>query len=564
MQNIFEILRSILRFFIALIIVLASCVLPITAQTLSSSNFQLENGTFSAGGVVGGLSATYTLDGTYGEAIVGGDIVAIDFEEIAGFQAVVVGVPAIPAEEEEEEEVIITDGGSGASDGGDGAATAPSFEEPPSDIGEPPPVEEPAEPPVEEQPVPAEEEPLVPISEPSEEPIAPPAEDVPPLFPVTPDTIIPAGVQTVVNAVSQGFSQGIVAIQTGAARVLEVLEKQPIFQVAQNATKIVLDTTEKILQDPVADATSKTITTSVVVTIIGPQIAAASAAALADPAVFLFKLWGALLSLLGIKKRSKPWGTVYDSVTKQPLDPAYVLLTDGAGKEIATDITDLDGRFGFLLPLGTYYMTANKTHYEFPSKRLAGKNYDEVYSNLYFGGPLQVTGPYNALIQNIPMDSTGFDWNEFAKKDQKLMKFYSRHDLLIARITNIFFIIGSIIAILSAIVLPGPYNVIIAGTYGVVLLLRIVGPRQRAYGTASLRDGTPLSYAIVRVFNASNREILHTVCDKYGRYLALVPNGDYIFTIEKKTGEDTYENVYTSSSVSVRKGILKERVRIVV
>ncbi|MDP3988807.1 MAG: hypothetical protein Q8P93_01070 [bacterium] len=55
---------------------------------------------------------------------------------------------------------------------------------------------------------------------------------------------------------------------------------------------------------------------------------------------------------------------------------------------------------------------------------------------------------------------------------------------------------------------------------------------------------------------------MHTVCDQYGRYFALVPNGDYTITIEKKTGEDAYEKVYTSGALSVDNGILTERVRL--
>ncbi|MEK7123571.1 MAG: carboxypeptidase-like regulatory domain-containing protein, partial [Patescibacteria group bacterium] len=89
------------------------------------------------------------------------------------------------------------------------------------------------------------------------------------------------------------------------------------------------------------------------------------------------------------KRRTKPWGVVYDAVTKQPLDPAYVQILDAAGQEVATRITDLEGRFGFFLPPGQYTMFANKTNYAFPSKSVRG-SYDALYENIYHGEPLTV------------------------------------------------------------------------------------------------------------------------------------------------------------------------------
>ena len=122
-----------------------------------------------------------------------------------------------------------------------------------------------------------------------------------------------------------------------------------------------------------------------------------------------------------------PWGTVYDSITKQPLDPAYVTLIDQNGKKIASAITDLDGRYGFLTETGTYRIEANKTHYIFPSKKLAGRTQDELYANLYFGELFDVRSRNEAVIRNIPLDPINFDWNEFAKRDKKLMKYYSKY-----------------------------------------------------------------------------------------------------------------------------------------
>ncbi len=65
------------------------------------------------------------------------------------------------------------------------------------------------------------------------------------------------------------------------------------------------------------------------------------------------RIWTIIPTLMGYKRRKRPWGTVYDSVTKQPLDPVYVTLFGADKKEVTTSITDIDGRYGFFVPAGT-------------------------------------------------------------------------------------------------------------------------------------------------------------------------------------------------------------------
>jgi len=32
----------------------------------------------------------------------------------------------------------------------------------------------------------------------------------------------------------------------------------------------------------------------------------------------ILRIWSLFLSAIGLRKKAKPWGTVYDSITKQP------------------------------------------------------------------------------------------------------------------------------------------------------------------------------------------------------------------------------------------------------
>ncbi len=283
-----------------------------------------------------------------------------------------------------------------------------------------------------------------------------------------------------------------------------------------------------------------------------------------DLFLWISKLWSLILVWFGVKKKANPWGTVYDSVTKQPIDPAYVVLYDMTGKEIATSITDIEGRYGFAVPAGTYTIVANKTNYEFPSKKLVGKVEDELYRDLYFGGPITVTEEGGIIAKNIPLDQLAFDWNEYAKDEQRRLRHYHRRDVLIAQISNGMFIAGFIITGVSAIVAPSTFNTVMSVIYLVVALYKIFGIS--VYPKGDVTDAarsTPVPFSIVRVYSTvTNQEVLHRVADGMGKYYALAANGDYRVVVDRKNADASYTPVPISDLVHVTKGYIKRTFRI--
>ncbi len=328
--------------------------------------------------------------------------------------------------------------------------------------------------------------------------------------------------------------------------------------------KAVAQEVKKIIETPAGSVVTKTVST------VGAVVAAAQVATIAafspiEISFIFVRFFGILLTAFGIKKRAKPWGVVYDSVTKQPLDPAYVVLKDLQGKTAASAITDLDGRYGFLVSPGFYQISAQKTNHIFPSQKLASLQFDEFYNNLYFGGELQVRREGESIIKNIPMDPLNFDWNEFAKKDKKLMIFYSKFDLILRKIFDWFFIIGFAVALIAYFSAPYPYNLIILIIYLVLLFLRVIGLKPKTYGRIiNSVSGEPLSFALLKVILPdSNVEVSRKVADKYGRYYCLVPLGKYYVKIEKKNDDGSYSLVYTSPLINVlKKGIIKNNFRV--
>ncbi len=269
--------------------------------------------------------------------------------------------------------------------------------------------------------------------------------------------------------------------------------------------------------------------------------------------LFILKIWAFLLSFFGLR-RVVHWGVVYDSVTKQPIDPAYVSLVDNSGNEVNSAITDLNGRYGFLAPPGMYTMTAQKTHYQFPSTKLAGKTEDELYRDLYFGAPITITKEDAVIAKNIPMDPVGFDWNEFVKRDRGIISFYARHEVALTRIADAFFILGFAFSVISFILNPSIINGILVLFYITYVLFsrsKLFKPRAGKV----LKGNEPYPFVLVEVYNARlNQKITQKITSMYGRFFALLPKGEYYLVISEKrnTPEGGFVPVHKTANFVVK------------
>ncbi len=285
-------------------------------------------------------------------------------------------------------------------------------------------------------------------------------------------------------------------------------------------------------------------------------------ASFADLYLLFLRALGALLGLLGIKKKHKPWGTVYDSVTKRPIDPAYVTVTPVGEpeSEVSSAITDIDGRYGFFLPAGSYIIKAGKTHYQFPSKTLAGKDRDELYDNLYYGDPIQNAGG-EVINKNIPLDPIEFDWNEFTKGKTSFFKVYSQKEARRDRIFNAIYGVGFLLALSSVALSPSWLNIFVVAIY----ILIFTGQKlwQATHKIVSIKkdNGEPIPFAIVRFFLTDiNQEVKHVVADHLGRFYALLRPGTYYYTIEEKQPDGSYSLVKKSEPVELKKGVLDHNI----
>ncbi|MBX4187717.1 MAG: fibronectin type III domain-containing protein, partial [Candidatus Doudnabacteria bacterium] len=255
------------------------------------------------------------------------------------------------------------------------------------------------------------------------------------------------------------------------------------------------------------------------------QTTLASSAGLFDIWLTFVKYFYNLLAFFGLRRKRLPWGTVYDSVSKQPLDPVLVSLIDvKTGKLVERAITDLNGRFGFLVRKGQFIITANKSHYSFPSMNIKSVS-DGIYGNVYKGEQITITSTSDVVTPNIPMDPVAFDWNQEAKKEY----IGTVRPNLVAS-ANFFFALlywfGFGFVVLNFIANRTDFNFFLLGIYILVSMYRLIKWKPKLYGQVTSRDMRPMKLELSFADLANSPAIsAHTLPD--GKYFMKVEPGKY-------------------------------------
>ena len=245
--------------------------------------------------------------------------------------------------------------------------------------------------------------------------------------------------------------------------------------------------------------------------------------------------------LLGLRQGTRRfWGIVYDSVTKQPLDPVTVkLISVSNNATIQSCITDMSGRYGFLVKPGRYKIFAAKEHYRFPSQNLTGES-DGIYTDLYHGEYIEVLGDSEVIAPNIPLDPLDFDWNQQAKRQYFTKRPYVNE--LLKRLIELFFwffFISSFIFFSFdltknlTITLNWPFYVLIG--YLLVLIFNKIIPPVRLWGQViNKKTKEPIADLQIELTNPAVPNIImgraKTASD--GKFFLRANKGSYLLRLK--------------------------------
>lgn len=273
------------------------------------------------------------------------------------------------------------------------------------------------------------------------------------------------------------------------------------------------------------------------------------------PTAFHFITYSFSLGLetLGIRKRRRSWGRVYNSATGKGVEMALVRLFDKKSmKLVTTAVTDPKGRFAFEPPAGTYYISVSKDGFIFPTNILAkyglvssSKETADINSR-YVGQSIEVTNDSQINLE-IPVDSISAKVSAIT-----LIKIYTQDlfnylqsELPYAVIPALA--VGLILSSFAAVVAPGVKNLTLSVFYSLITLGFIAARTIKSSHNGIVYDSKTkktISGAVVSIFDTNYGNVKETrITDKFGRFSILAPKGTYYLKVTKEKYQFPSENM---------------------
>jgi hypothetical protein len=238
---------------------------------------------------------------------------------------------------------------------------------------------------------------------------------------------------------------------------------------------------------------------------------------------------------LGLIPKREPWGTVYDSETKEGVDLAIVRLYEAKTKKyVQSHVTDKHGRYGFLVKKGKYIIQVTKNNYIFPARGEYG-DYDGRYDHLYFGGVITVEEDHQSVNFNIPITPKETIRQQIVNES----KYHTRKiRYYLGKASFPLLAIGFVLSILVSLVYGGLLNYFVTLTYLLSIIYQIyrMSIQSKPWGVIyESRTGVPVPMATVKIIDPEYNRILETkLTDFDGRFSFLVTPGKYIIKVDKE------------------------------
>ena len=215
-------------------------------------------------------------------------------------------------------------------------------------------------------------------------------------------------------------------------------------------------------------------------------------------------------------RRRKPWGRVYNQFTKKPINGVAIKLLESKFQKLKdTQYTDKDGRFGFLIAPGAYYMTLSK------------RGFEELKTDLI---TIKAGEELNMEISLVSETSVVSHEKPLMAILKKILKFIDKiNPWLLAG--------GTIISIIVAIIVPTIFNFIVIGVYAIMDAFKYLLAKKTLKSFGQVLDKNtkqPLELAVIRIFDSNKNWLLNSqVTDNSGKFKFLVTTGEYYITCAK-------------------------------
>lgn len=241
-----------------------------------------------------------------------------------------------------------------------------------------------------------------------------------------------------------------------------------------------------------------------------------------------------LLALFGFKKKQRPYGYVYDSRTKEPVNMAIVRIFNNQGKLVTTSVTDSKGRFTGNIKEGFYTLTVSKHGYIFPSSiitEIIDPPTYNIYQNSFKVGQKQ------EIEIAVPIDSI-----ENATNSKIFRKVIVSKILL--WLSVLLLTCGILFSTYMCVTYPTFINYFVSSLYLIPLstMLFVITKDEIKYGTVTDSQGMKVAGVSILLKEMDfGRIVQRRVTNERGEYRFILDKGTYQLIV----GDKGKSNIFT-------------------
>lgn len=223
-----------------------------------------------------------------------------------------------------------------------------------------------------------------------------------------------------------------------------------------------------------------------------------------------------LFSILGLLKKDRPWGVVYDEKTHKAVPFAVLrLFLKGSKAMIAQTVTDSEGKYGFIIDPGEYRLEVE--HPEYQKTKLE----------------ISVDKASSSIIQDISLSSE--KTYSFANSYRKLLQGVNK---IFTAITPGITIIGLLLSSIAIVLKPSTVNIVFFFIYLLLALLYVYKRlrRPKFWGIVYDADSNLLvPNVLVKIFDRKDWQMVNThITDNKGRFPLQENPGEYAILLSSR------------------------------
>ena len=246
-----------------------------------------------------------------------------------------------------------------------------------------------------------------------------------------------------------------------------------------------------------------------------------------------WRLFTIAMSFLKKRRKSGEYCTVYDSVTKSPINGAIVRISKEDGSLVKTVVTDIFGMFDADLESGIYKIDITARDYTYPS-RIVVSDYDKPYGNIYHGKSFEYQKG-NVLNYSIPLDPIKSSVISYSSSVIK-----NRLSTALEVIQYVLIVVGIVLLAFSIQYGINTLDILSIISYAVIICINLIIwlKGRKNYGVVYTTSGNIASGITLVLRELEFDQIVaKRVTDDFGRYRFMIKGGIYRLEVEDNSYE---------------------------